>query len=71
MTEAVASLKRLQAYLLLDEHEDPPKSKVVEARFVSGWWARAQVTAAAVASVAIGRASKVADMYSSMRGRRS
>lgn len=34
--EAIASMQRLQKYLLLEEHDDPPKSKVVEARFVSG-----------------------------------
>ncbi|GLI63446.1 hypothetical protein VaNZ11_006418 [Volvox africanus] len=32
-SEAIASLKRLEKYLLLEEFEDPPKSKVVEARF--------------------------------------
>ncbi|KXZ48458.1 hypothetical protein GPECTOR_27g628 [Gonium pectorale] len=32
-SEAIASLQRLEKYLLLDEHDDPPRSKVVEARF--------------------------------------
>ncbi|GFR52364.1 hypothetical protein Agub_g14922 [Astrephomene gubernaculifera] len=32
-SEAVASLQRLEKYLLLDEFDDPPKSKIVEARF--------------------------------------
>ncbi|EFJ46358.1 ABC transporter [Volvox carteri f. nagariensis] len=32
-SEAIASLNRLEKYLLLDEFDDPPKSKDVEAKF--------------------------------------
>ncbi|KAG2483865.1 hypothetical protein HYH03_017317 [Edaphochlamys debaryana] len=32
-SEAVAALKRVEAFLLMEEHDDPPKSKDVEARF--------------------------------------
>ncbi len=36
--EAIASLQRLEKYMLLEEHEEPPKSKTTEARFVSRDW---------------------------------